>query len=321
MSLQLAFLRQVRTFGSFRVFQEKEQRKQWDVLARICSFNGNCDKKDEARILLRSRLDLSRIEKQRRDSRDGFWEIIVARLQNDVREIVAIDFTGLIDADEHNMAIDSNIPVPEMRSRRWQKEGFFSIRASFTSLYHNWTLFGQNNPEGTDFANFVPRAPSSTSASSLGRLCLILFESMKCVTEDEDTEILNYTSKIVPYGAGYDDDDDDDIGRSLSCGLSRKRERILEKMARKREVRTSNNVHLVSAVKNLASNQLAPSLANTTSSMSDERMDEIFKLATQLRSLHELKDSTKLILQFIQLEEASLRCAYANRKRLFDEPL
>ena len=104
--------------------------------------------------------------------------------------------------------------------------------------------------------------------------------------------LLNYASKIVPYGAGYDDDDDDDddVGRSLSGGLSRKRERVLEKMAQESKIRTSNFVDLVSAVKNLVSNQLATSPANTTSSMSNQKTDEIFKLATQLRSLQALKD-------------------------------
>ena len=92
-------------------------------------------------------------------------------------------------------------------------------------------------------------------------------------------------------------------------------------MALERKIRASIIVGLVSAVKNLASNQLASSLASTTSSRSNQKMDEIFKLATQLCSLRELKDGSKLILQFIQLEEASLSFAHAHTKRLFDESL
>ena len=42
-----------------------------------------------------------------------------------------------------------------------------------------------------------------------GRFCVILFYFMQCETEAEDTEVLNFTLKLVPHGGGYDDDDDD----------------------------------------------------------------------------------------------------------------
>ena len=35
---------------------------------------------------------------------------------------------------------------------------------------------------------------------------------MKCGTKEEDTEVLNFTSKIVPHGAGYDYGDFDVAG-------------------------------------------------------------------------------------------------------------
>ena len=40
-----------------------------------------------------------------------------------------------------------------------------------------------------------------------GRFCVILFFSMRLGTQDEDTELLTFTSKTMPPGSGYDYDD------------------------------------------------------------------------------------------------------------------
>lgn len=169
-------------------------------------FVGILVENEEARsALLQSGMDLTRVEQKRRMSRDDFWETVVARLHNDREIIVGMNFIGLVDADDNQTALDLNMAVPQKRTGAWLKDKFFAVRASFTRAYHNWTRSGQNNPEGTDFEMFVPRAPASTAMSALGRHCMILFYAMKCGTEEEDVEVLNFTSKMVPFGAGYDD--------------------------------------------------------------------------------------------------------------------
>ena len=43
-----------------------------------------------------------------------------------------------------------------------------------------------------------------------------MLHTLKCGTENGDTEMLNFTSKIVPYGAGYDDGESEEINTSQS---------------------------------------------------------------------------------------------------------
>ena len=43
----------------------------------------------------------------------------------------------------------------------------------------------------------------------LERYWIILFHAVKSGTEEEDTDMLKFTSKIVPHGAGYDDGDNE----------------------------------------------------------------------------------------------------------------
>ena len=195
-----------------RAFSSEKGERMKRTAAIICHefarLVGIMIEKEEARsALLSSGVNLTRIEQQLRMDREEFWESVVARLHNDQTVIVGMSFVGLVDTDDEHSVINPSKALPQKRSGAWLKDKLFAIRASFTRAFHNWTRSRQNNPEGCDFSNFVPRAPSCTVTSTLGRFCIILFYAMKCGTEDEDTDFLNFTSKIVPHGAGYDDGD------------------------------------------------------------------------------------------------------------------
>ncbi len=79
----------------------------------------------------------------------------------------------------------------------------------FTVAYKNWSRSGQNGPEGHDFAKFVPLASGTTSISTEGRCCLILFDALKCGTSAEDVDVLNFTCRLAPGAVGFDDGEDD----------------------------------------------------------------------------------------------------------------
>ena len=77
-----------------------------------------------------------------------------------------MSFVGLVDADDEHSVKNPKKALPQKRSGAWLKDKFFAIRAPFTRGFHNWMRSGQNNPEGSDFSNFVPHAPSSTVIST-----------------------------------------------------------------------------------------------------------------------------------------------------------
>lgn len=253
------------------------------------------------RELLQSGLDLTRIEQQRRMDRDVFWESIVAVLHNDPTKTVGTKFIGCVDADDNHTSINPNLPVPQKQSGSWLKEKFFSVRAAFIRAFHNWTRSGQNSSDGFAFHKFVPRAPSSTAISSIGRYCLIMFYAMKCGTEEEDTEVLNFTSKIVPFGAGYDDGDALSHD-SPSGGSSRKRKKVMDDFIRESKIRNKNISELVSSVKEMAS-------ASNPQGSGTSSLDEIFKLTTQLNTLQSLGNNNELTKQSIRITAAALKKA------------
>ena len=241
---------------------------------------------EEARTgLLQSGIDLTRVEQQRRSDRDEFWETTVARLHNNPNIVVRANFTGLVDADEHQTLLNPNISVPQRRSGAWLKGRFFSVRTIFTRAFHNWTRSGQNSPEGHNFSDFVPRAPSSTAISSIGRFCLILFYAMKWGTENEDTEVLNFTSKLAPLGLGYDDGADETT-HTPGGGDSRKRKQIFDEIVRESKVRNKNISELVGAVQTMISNKSSKSTENQV--IGTSLTSEVFTLTKQLNELRKL---------------------------------
>ena len=87
---------------------------------------------------------------------------------------------------------------------------------------------------------------------------------MKCGTEDEDTDVLKFTSKIVPHGSGYDDGDNENL-TALPGGDSRKRKQALQDIARESKVRTKNISELVSTMKVLVANSSSGGASESSS--------------------------------------------------------
>lgn len=130
---------------------------------------------------------------------------------------------------------------------------------------------------------------------------------MKCGTDDGDVEIINFTSKVVPFGAGYDDGEVESAVNP-SGGDSIKRKQVFEEILLERKMRNTNTSELVSTVKEMVSNE-------TTSAINERANDtrhihEVFTLRKQLNELRQLNDDSTLTRHSIAITEVSLRNAH-----------
>ena len=73
------------------------------------------------------------------------------RLYNDVNNVVAKNYSGLVDFDDGQTMVDPNASVPCIRSRACWKEKRFSISTIFTRAVLSWIRSNQNDSEGSDF--------------------------------------------------------------------------------------------------------------------------------------------------------------------------
>ena len=145
---------------------------------------------------------------------------------------------------------------------------------------------------------------------------MILFYALKCVTEEEDVELLNFTSKIVPFGAGYDDGD---MPSSLSPhnGDSRKRKQVFQDIAREQKVRNKNITDLVQTVKEfMSSAKKAPEKNELSGDI--QNIDTVVKLTKQLNELRELNEKDELTMLSIRITEAALRRAQTQCDKFLD---
>ena len=78
---------------------------------------------------------------------------------------------------------------------------------------------------------------------------MILFYALKCGTQDEDTEVLNFACKKLPHGASYDGDNVEDYGYQIGTG--RKHKRFVEDMIRQSRTSSEINSKLVTAMNSL----------------------------------------------------------------------
>lgn len=227
-----------------------------------------------------------------------------------------MNFIGLVDADDKQTSLDISLVVLQKKIDACLKDKFFSVRASFTRAYHNWTHSGQNNPERTDFVKFVPSTPSSTAICSLDFHCLILFYAMKFGTEEEDVEVLNLTSTMVPFEVGYDDREDE-IAETPCGGDSRKHEQVFNEVVGERKVRNKNVSELVSTVKTMISGVNT----NIEGARKEESLclEEVLKLMKQVNELLQMEDRSHLFQQYITITEAALQRAQGRRASFLQE--
>ena len=57
-------------------------------------------------------------------NRHEFWQITVARLHYDPTVILTTTCYGLVDADDHQNVINSNLSLPQRRNCAWLKDRF-----------------------------------------------------------------------------------------------------------------------------------------------------------------------------------------------------
>ena len=141
-----------------------------------------------------------------------------------------------------------------------------------------------------------------------------MFHTLKCGTENEDTEILNFNSKILPFGAWLDDGVGDEIHGSCRWD-SQKRKRISDEMVQDRNNRTKHIAELFYTLKTLVYGRPTSSRNQAASgSNSAELINEFYALTKKLSDLTKLSDGNSLIQQSIrvtvlELGNARSKCA------------
>lgn len=86
----------------------------------------------------------------------------------------------------------------------WSRSGEelkMHIRSLFSQCHRRWSISGQNDPDG--FINFLPvRARGEIGTESKNALALL--RAPLCGEVEDDTDILNFTTKIAPSGVSVE---------------------------------------------------------------------------------------------------------------------
>lgn len=84
------------------------------------------------------------------------------------------------------------------------RKSLLVVTKTFTKAYDDWAESGQLDAEGASFVNFIPRTPLLTEIADEAKYVCVLFNATKCGTPSEDTAVLNFVSKLAPFGTAYD---------------------------------------------------------------------------------------------------------------------
>ena len=128
--------------------------------------------------------------------KDEFWDIIFAKLFDDDERRPVLLLSGVFSN------VDSRKPALSYRSGDNLKDVIYKSKRAFTISHQSWSVSGQNDVER--IIDFVQKEPQGTGPSVEGKKVLILFTAMRCGTEYEDTDALNFLRKISPYALGHD---------------------------------------------------------------------------------------------------------------------
>lgn len=156
--------------------------------------------------LIQSGKDLTREQQDKGEHRDLFWETVVAMNFNEPSVIIQLDLRGVVDNNGFVKSINPNAERVQHRSGTVLKDKFFEMRKHFTSAYAKWKESGQNDTgEDIPFYKFCPSAARSSELSTEGKKITILFHALRAGTRNLDVDVLNFTCKLAPFNAGYDD--------------------------------------------------------------------------------------------------------------------
>ena len=138
----------IASFGGTRGAKRKHIHREPNFLAiEYAQLMALVTDNEKARAaLLKSGVDLTRHEQQRREGRDDFWSDFIAPLYNDPSVTVTFRICQILPecgVDESGV----NHIARTQRSLTTVKEKFFSVRSHFTRSYNIWTVSGHNDPE------------------------------------------------------------------------------------------------------------------------------------------------------------------------------
>jgi hypothetical protein len=194
-------------------------------VARLCYI---LTQDEEVRsALIESGKNLSRNDLDAGVRRADFWSTAVATRYNDSRirvsELHCI--YPVVDEGKGSSNIRKSSITSVHRTGEELKEKFFRVRALFFECHRRWSVSGQMDPDA--FSSLLPIHPGGGSSTD-GQKALILFRALRCGEPDEDTEALNFTTKIAPEGARIELGSKESADTPKSTLISRPRKRKQE---------------------------------------------------------------------------------------------
>jgi hypothetical protein len=270
--------------------------------------------------LVKSGKNLSRSELDAGVRRDDFWSTTVAPRYNDpklqISEHLFVSLSAMADERKKGSYFKPTTTTPVPRSGEDLREKFFRIRALFSECHRRWSLSGQMDPDA--FPNFLP-VRSGGGASHDGQKALVLFRALRCGEPDEDTEALNFTTKIAPEGVRIELGSKESPDTPTPTLSARPKKRKHEKGIHSQ----SDDGNLLEVMNKVAESMTAGSSADNGYSEKRSRLgahrkaetESLMKLLSQKRELREsgLSEEDTEIMNELEVEIKSCK----NRLRHF----
>jgi hypothetical protein len=244
--------------------------------------------------LIASGQNLSRGELDGGVRRDDFWSTIVAPRYNDDTQRLRISEVPFSTTEAVGGGNGSSEMKPSIfrlvpRTGEELKLNFFRIRSLFSECHRRWSLSGQMDPDA--FPNFLPARPGG-GLSNDGHKAFLLFRALRCGEPGEDTEALNFTTKIAPEGARIELGARESPDKPTSSLSTRPRKRKADQKGRG----TGEEERLLDVMNKVAESITAGSSAGNDYSTKRSRLGEQRKAETQglvnlLSQKRELRES------------------------------
>ncbi len=134
-----------------------------------------------------------------------------------------------------------------------------------------------------------------------------MFYAMRCGTAEEDVDVLNFTCKLAPDGAGYDDGDDNG-GLPAVGGSARKKRKAYEELQEASKKRTEDLKDLTKSVmeyisstsRGTSGDQNLGCVSSDTSAALMQRLHVLTKERAELQKLDTTDELTKVSLSLIE---------------------
>jgi len=162
---------------------------------------------DVKSALIESGLSRTREQQDCRVPRDAFWTTLVEKRFNDNNFKPDVDLRGVVDG----------VDAKRLPSQKWLgaqlKKQYLDISSNFTAAYRNWSKSGQICT--ANFGEYCQRGRRE-GLTLTGKKTLVMFTMFRCGTDEELTNVVEFTLRTFPnhmaldtYDVANGDDDRD----------------------------------------------------------------------------------------------------------------